>query len=394
MHDRPVDGSPTLMNAVTSINPATAKSPRRRGVLLVNLGTPASTARSDVRRYLNQFLMDPYVLDLPWLLRRLIVSATILPFRPKASAEAYGKIWDAAGPGTGSPLLHYGQRLTERLAAQVDLPCALAMRYGRPSIDAGVRALVDAGVEDILLVALYPHHADSTRTTTVAAVQRALPEGVGLYALPPFFDWEQYIDAQADIIRRHLPARWDKLLLSYHGLPERHLTSADPTGSHCLKSPDCCSRPSPAHATCYRHQTYRTSTLLAEALGLSDDQYLVTFQSRLGRIPWLRPYTDQTLSELPGQGVAHLVVACPAFVADNLETLEEIGISGREIFTEAGGETFTLVPCLNDDDGWVRALAEWCQTRGSVTAPERLIASSSAITGTSTDAGARLIRVA
>jgi len=382
------------MNAVTIINPATAESTRRRGILLVNLGTPASTRRSDVRRYLNQFLMDPKVLDLPWLLRRLIVSATILPSRPKASAAAYSRIWDAAGPETGSPLLHYGEVLTNRLAKQVDMPCALAMRYGEPGIDEGVRALADAGAEDILLVALYPHHADSTRTTTVAAVQRALPAGMGLYTLPPFYDWPQYIDAQADVIRRHLPARWDKLLLSYHGLPERHLTRADPTGSHCLKSQDCCSRPSPAHATCYRHQTYRTSELLARALGLTEDQYLVTFQSRLGRIPWLRPYTDQTLSELPGQGIAHLVVACPAFVADNLETLEEIGMEGREIFTEAGGETFTLVPCLNAEDRWVRALADWCQTRSNDDAVERLIAGPSAVTGTSTDASTRLIKVA
>lgn len=349
-----------------------------RGILLVNLGTPASCRTADVRRYLNDFLMDPYVLDVPWALRRTIVSAAILPFRPARSAKAYEKIWDQAGPGTGSPLLHYSRRLAEALQANLDEPVALAMRYGEPSLVAAVDALAAQGVRELLLVPLYPQFADSTCSTTVRAVRGLVRDRMSLRVLSPFFARAGYREALAASVREHLPESWDHLLLSYHGLPERHITRADPTGKHCLQSPDCCSTPSPAHATCYRHQCLRTSENLAEDLGLGPDRYMVSFQSRLGRLPWLRPYTDETLTALPGQGVRHLVVACPAFVADNLETLEEIGMSGRETFLGAGGETFTLVPCLNDRADWVEALSRWCRDvwddaadRGPESAPAR-----------------------
>ena len=332
-----------------------------RGILLVNLGTPASTATSDVRRYLGEFLMDPYVLDVAWPLRRLIVSAFILPFRPKKSAEAYEKIWDAAGPGTGSPLLHYGRRLEDAAEDSLGIPVELAMRYGEPSLKRGVDRLAEQGVTELLLVALYPQYADSTVTTTVNAVRRLTAGRMALHVLPPFYARSDYVDALAATVRERLPEHWDHLLLSYHGVPERHITRADPTGKHCLASPDCCSTPSPAHATCYRHQCLRTSELLAAALDIGAERYTVSFQSRLGRLPWLQPYTDQTLAALPSQGVLNLVVACPAFVADNLETLEEIGLAGRETFLEAGGESFTLVPCLNDRADWVAALSGWCR---------------------------------
>ncbi len=328
-----------------------------RGILLVNLGTPASTAVADVRRYLGEFLMDRHVLDTPWLVRKLIVSGAILPFRPRRSAAAYASIWDAAGPSTGSPLLHFSRLCQRRLQARLNIPTALAMRYGEPSINDAVAELVEQGISELVLVAMYPQHADSTRTTTVEAVHAALPAGVTLGIVPPFYDDPDYLDAQASVIARHLSEGWDHLLLSYHGLPERHLTKADPTGSHCLARSDCCTTPSVAHATCYRHQVYRTSELLAERLRIGADRYSVSFQSRLGRLPWLTPYTDQVLAELPATGVKHLVVACPAFVADNLETLEEIGLAGRDRFLAAGGERFTLVPCLNDEPAWIEALA-------------------------------------
>ena len=165
---------------------------------------------------------------------------------------------------------------------------------------------------------------------------------------------------QARSVEEHLPPDWDHLLLSYHGLPERHITQADPTGAHCLKREACCAIQSPAHATCYRHQALRASELLMRRLDIDVSRYSVSFQSRLGRLPWLTPYTDQMLAELPRRGVRKLAVACPAFVADNLETLEEIGISGRATFLEHGGESFTLVPCLNDNPRWVATLARWC----------------------------------
>lgn len=339
------------------------------GILLVNLGTPASCQVADVRKYLGEFLMDRHVLDTPWALRKLIVSGFILPFRPKKSAAAYARIWDAAGADTGSPLLHYSQLCKARLQDRLNLPTALAMRYGEPSIDAAIAALLAQDVNEILLLALYPQHADSTHTTSVAAVRSALPANVALTVLPAFYADPGYLDAQAAIIKQHLRGTWDHLLLSYHGLPERHLTSADPTHKHCLASADCCTTASPAHRTCYRHQVYRTSELLAERLQISSDQYGVSFQSRLGRLPWLTPYTDQTLAELPGKGVKNLVVACPAFVADNLETLEEIGLAGRDIFINAGGETFTLVPCLNAEPSWIEVLAEFTTRNSAQSTP-------------------------
>ena len=338
------------------------------GYLLVNLGTPASTAVSDVRAYLREFLTDPYVIDVPTPIRQLIVNAFILPFRPRRSAEAYAKIWDAAGAGTGSPLLHYSRQLHEAVLSQVNgAPCEIAMRYGKPGIPDALERLLAQNVTSIRLVCLYPQHADSTRTTTIEAVRQAVPASVEVQVIPPFFDDADYLNAQADVIKRHLPAEWDHLLLSYHGLPERHLTQADPTGSHCLSRPDCCEVASAAHATCYRHQARVTSQLLADRLGLTSERWSVSYQSRLGRLPWLEPYTDQVLAELPAKGVRHLAVACPAFVADNLETLEEIGIAGQETFLEAGGESFHLIPCLNDDPAWVSTLSSWLTGSGPQT---------------------------
>ncbi len=338
-----------------------------KGILLVNLGSPQAPTPAAVRRYLNEFLMDPHVIDSPWPIRRLVVSAFILPFRPKATAEAYASIWheaDQAAQAAASegPLLAYSRRLHDGIAARSAAPVALAMRYGEPSIDRGIAELLDAGVDEILLVALYPHHAASTRSTAVEAVRSALTRRSSrarLRTLPPFYDDANYIEVLAAHCRRHLPDEADLLLLSYHGLPERHITRADPTGEHCLQRADCCTVQSPAHASCYRHQVFRTSSLLAEKLNMSA-RYRVSFQSRLGRLPWLAPYTDEVLAALPGEGVRHLAVACPAFVADNLETLEEIGIRGREQFLQAGGETFSVIPCLNDDPDWVDLLARWC----------------------------------
>ncbi len=332
-----------------------------QGILLVNLGTPSSTRVADVRAYLKEFLTDPYVVDLPAPLRHLLVRGFILPFRPKRSAAAYRKIWDAAGPGTGSPLLHHSRRLAGALQEALgEVPCELAMRYGAPGLAQAMGRLRRRGVTRLELICLYPQHADSTRATTIDAVRRLLPDGMTLRIQPPFFDDPAYLQAQADLIRRHLPKTWDHLLFSYHGLPERHLTRTDPTGSHCLASPDCCEVPSAAHDTCYRHQARVTARALASRLGIGDERWSVSYQSRLGRLPWLAPHTDAVLAALPRQGVRHLAVACPAFVADNLETLEEIGLAGRARFLEAGGETFTLIPCLNDDAGWVRVLKAWC----------------------------------
>lgn len=330
------------------------------GYLITNLGTPASPREQDVRTYLDEFLMDPHVVDLPRPLRRLLLSLVILRTRPRRSAEAYRAIWTDDGTPMGSPLLAISTGLAEALERELAAPVALGMRYGSPSLRDGITQLLARGVTRLVVAPLYPQFADSTVTTTREAVARVIDNvdnSVQIDWLPPFYREPAFIDALAQTVRSQPRDTWDHLLLSYHGLPERHLTRADPTIGHCLQHPNCCEVPSPAHATCYRHQVFATSRALAATLDLDPTDWSVSFQSRLGRLPWLRPYTDETLAELPGRGIRRLLVACPAFVADNLETLEEMAMQGRETFLAAGGESFTVLPCVNTDEDWVRGLA-------------------------------------
>jgi ferrochelatase len=331
-----------------------------RGVLLVNLGSPASTEVADVRRYLNQFLMDPCVVDLPWLPRRLLVSL-ILMRRPRESAAAYASIWW----DEGSPLVVISRRVRDELRSRLDMPVELAMRYGEPSIEQGILALVQQGVEEILLLHQYPQFADSTITTAVREVQWVIAEHglqVRLSVLPAFHDRPDYLEVLAENTRSHLVDGFDHVLFSYHGLPERHLRKVDPTGNHCLSVADCCERPSAAHSTCYRAQCRSVSREVAARLGLADDQWSMSFQSRLGRDKWIEPYTEAQLDALAARGVKRLLVACPAFTADCIETLEEIGDRGREQFINAGGEELVLIPCLNDNPQWVDVLADWARS--------------------------------
>lgn len=327
-----------------------------RAVLLVNLGSPDSPSVADVRRYLDQFLMDPRVIDVPWILRRLIVSTLILPRRPKATSEAYNSIW----MDTGSPLKVYTKELAEKLETRLGEPVRWAMRYGSPGIEEELLALASAGVRHVRFLPLYPHYAMSTTETSLVEAQRVITEhklDLTLEPLPNFHDHPAYIAELAALTREHLACD-DHLLFSYHGLPEYHLRKTDPTRSHCLSRPDCCQVASPAHAFCYKHQVLVTAELVAESLGLPPERFEVSFQSRLGRAKWIEPYTDQVLEALPARGVKKLAVICPAFVADNLETLEEIGMQGRETFLAAGGESFKLIPCLNARPGWIDALAD------------------------------------
>lgn len=332
-----------------------------RGVLLVNLGSPASTEVADVRRYLNQFLMDPYVVDIPWPARRLLVGLILL-MRPKQSAHAYASIWW----DEGSPLIVISRQVQQALQARLDMPVELAMRYGQPSIENGILALAKRpDVKEILFIPQYPQHADSTITTSVKEAERVIAAhklDIKLNVIPAFHDRAGYMDALVASAKDHLAADFDHLLMSYHGLPERHLRKADPTGSHCLNYPDCCDRPSPAHATCYRAQCLSVSKGFAQAMGLRDDQWSMSFQSRLGRDKWIEPYTEKRIDELAAQGVKRLLVMCPAFVADCIETLEEIGDRAREQFIEAGGEELVLVPCINDHPQWIETLEQWCRT--------------------------------
>ena len=324
-------------------------------LLLVNLGSPASTEVADVRRYLNQFLMDPYVVDLPWPLRRLLVSLILLK-RPAASAHAYASIWWA----DGSPLVVLSRRLQAAMKAQwTQGPVELAMRYGEPSIETVLNRLAAQGIQQVTLAPLYPQFADSTTTTVIEEARRVVRAAnldMRFSILAPFYDQPEYIDALVDSARPYLEQDFDHLLLSFHGLPERHLRKLDPS-KHCLKGPDCCrTAPPQVLATCYRAQCMRSAAAFAERMGLRPEQWSVSFQSRLGRDKWIEPYTESRLQALAGQGVKKLLVMCPAFVADCIETLEEIGDRGLEQFQAAGGESLQLVPCLNDHPSWVAAL--------------------------------------
>ncbi|MDP2245580.1 ferrochelatase [Pseudomonas sp.] len=324
-------------------------------LLLVNLGSPASTEVADVRRYLNQFLMDPYVVDLPWPLRRLLVSLILIK-RPAASAHAYASIWWE----DGSPLVVLSKRLQTAMKAQwTQGPVELAMRYGEPSINTVLQRLAAQGIKQVTLAPLYPQFADSTTTTVIEEAKRAVRAGnldMRFSLLAPFYDQPEYIEALVESAKPYLEQDFDHLLLSFHGLPERHLRKLDPS-KHCLKGPDCCqTAPPEVLATCYRAQCMRSAAAFAERMGLRPEQWSVSFQSRLGRDKWIEPYTEARLEELAGQGVKKLLVMCPAFVADCIETLEEIGDRGLEQFVAAGGESLQLVPCLNDHPRWVAAL--------------------------------------
>lgn len=341
-------------------------SESERGIVLVNLGSPDSPSTGDVRRYLGEFLMDGRVLDVPYLLRRLIVSGFILPFRPKRSARAYRSIWW----DEGSPLIVLSRRMERLIQRRLSEPVELAMRYGNPSIERALRRLIERkpDMKEVFMVPLYPHYAMSTYESCVVAVQdtiERLGPGLRLEVVEPFFDHPEYIDVLVESAGGYLSEPFDHLLFSYHGLPERHLRKTDPTGAHCLAESDCCETRARAHRTCYRHQVLRTTAKFAERADLPKSKFSVAFQSRLGRDSWLQPYTAQEIERLARGGIKRLLVICPAFVTDCLETLEEIGIGGREIFLRAGGEEFELIPCLNDHPRWMDVVTRWCS--GSAT---------------------------
>jgi protoporphyrin/coproporphyrin ferrochelatase len=326
-----------------------------KGVLLVNLGSPDSPSVPDVRRYLGEFLMDPRVLDAPWLLRFCIVYFGILPSRPAQSAEAYHKIWTSEG----SPLVVLSRKVLEALQSRISAPAELAMRYQNPSIPAGLKSLKDQGVNELLVIPLFPHYAMSSYETAVVRVKEvaaSLKPPMRVTVPPPYYNAPAYIEALVGSAAEYLRKPFDCLLFSFHGIPERHIRKSDTTGRHCLQREDCCSVPSAAHATCYRAQCFKTVEAFAKAALLPKSKYTVSFQSRLGRDPWLRPYTDHELERLANSGVRKLLVMCPAFVSDCLETIEEIGMRGRESFMGAGGTEFQLIPCLNEHELWLRAL--------------------------------------
>lgn len=332
----------------------------KKAVLLVNLGSPNSPSAPDVRRYLREFLMDGRVLDVPWLVRFCIVHFAILPSRPKASAHAYQTIWTAGG----SPLVVTSRSVQQQLQQRVEIPVELAMRYQNPSIPDAVERLAAQGVGELLLIPLFPHYAMSSYETAVERVREVAAKrapAMRIVVQPPYYDHPDYISALVASAQGYLAEDYDHLLFSFHGVPERQIRKSDPTGGHCLSVVNCCETPSPAHARCYRAQCFKTVAAFNRAAGIPAGKSSVAFQSRLGRDPWLTPYTDQQLTTLARRGVKRLRVLCPAFVSDCLETLEEIGMRGKETFLEAGGTDFKMIPCLNEHPRWITALERMVQ---------------------------------
>ncbi len=331
----------------------------KKGVLLVNLGSPDSPEPKDVKKYLGEFLMDERVIDIPYVARALLVRGIILKTRPKASAAAYKKIWWEEG----SPLIVISERLQSKIQKQVEVPVALAMRYGSLTIEKGLEALVEKGVEEVLLFPLYPQFAMATTETIEVLAEKIRQEhfpNLKIESVPAFYNKEDYIEVLSNSIKTHLKDKpHEHLLFSYHGVPERHIRKSDITKSHCKIDGSCCATPSKAHEFCYRHQCLEVTRLVGEKLNLKEGTYSTSFQSRLGFDPWLQPYTDRTIERLGKEGVKTMAIVTPAFVSDCLETLEEIAMEGQEIFHEMGGDTFTTIPCLNDDKEFVDLLSKW-----------------------------------
>jgi ferrochelatase len=332
----------------------------KKGVLLVNLGTPDSPSTADVRKYLNEFLMDGRVIDINPVSRALLVKGVIAPFRSPKSAKLYKEIWSEE---TGSPLLYYSIRQQELLQEQLgpEYHVELAMRYQTPSIESALEKLRDSRVESVRVIPLFPQYASAS---TGSVIQKVMKIMSGWLTIPPvsfvnsFHNNDKIISVFADMGRKYQPETYDHILFSFHGLPQRQLIKSDHTHKYCQQVDNCCSNLNDANKFCYSAQSHDTARLIAAKLNLSKENYTVCFQSRLGKDPWVKPYTSEVIAELAKQGKKRLLVFCPAFVADCLETVYEVSVEYHEEFRSGGGEHVQLVESLNDEPGWIDALTE------------------------------------
>lgn len=327
---------------------------KKNGLLIINLGTPEAPTPRAVRRYLREFLSDPKVIDLPWLIRQLLLNLVILPFRPKQTAVAYQAIWRHEG----SPLLLYSKKLVQKLKQRLadKYQVTLAMRYGSPSIRLALKELKTCS--SITVLPLFPQYAQATTGSIIDKVHAEakalkLMTSIELYFIKDFYQQPQFVHILANQLKAIINPH-THILFSYHGLPERqiHKLGCKPV---CLTA--CSKKTLEKNPDCYRAQCFQTTRLIVDQLRLNNSQYTTSFQSRLGRIPWIQPYTDEILQSLRDKQIENLVVICPSFVTDCLETLEEIGIQLKKQWLESGGKEFTLVPCLNDSQEWVQALS-------------------------------------
>jgi ferrochelatase len=329
----------------------------KTGVLLVNLGTPDSTSTSDVRKYLKEFLSDPRVLDVPWLLRQFLLKVVILPTRPKNSAALYKHIWTEEG----SPLLTHSVAVKEKLQAALggNYVVELAMRYQSPSIEKALEVFKKPIYDKIIVFPLFPQYASASTGSVHEKIMKLVSEW---QIVPPiefinsYCNQPDFIDAWIERSKEYKLEDYDHYMFSFHGLPERQMRKADYTGSHCLATGSCCSVLSDKNQFCYKAQCYETARIIAQRLGIDKKDYTVCFQSRLGKDPWVKPYTDDELKRLAKEGKKKILVWAPAFVSDCLETIYEIGTEYDELFTEHGGEKVQLVESLNSHPAWIKAI--------------------------------------
>ena len=329
----------------------------QKALLLMNLGSPDAPEEKAVRRYLNEFLMDSRVLDFPALFRFILVRAIITPFRASKSAEAYRKVWTKEG----SPLVVLTHKLAQAVQRKVSFPVKVAMRYGNPSPRPAFNQLIkeQPSIKEVIVFPLYPHFTMSSYETAVEytkQIHKKYKYPFTLKFISPFYDRPEYVNALANKIKPFLNEPYDKILFSYHGLPERHMVKDDlkiktSKGDEGYKMP----------SINYQKQCIETTKTVVTLLNIPEDKYETAFQSRLKQAgpEWIKPYTQRRLDELPGEGVQKLLVVCPAFINDCLETLEEIQMEGRKDFIEHGGKELVYIPCLNDDEQWVDTVVKW-----------------------------------
>ena len=330
---------------------------------MINLGSPDSTSVADVRKYLDEFLMDERVIGKSYWFRWFLVKVIILNTRPRRSAEAYKKIWWKEG----SPLIVLSRRLFDKVKNILNFPVSLAMRYGSISINKGLKELQDIGVNEVIVLPLYPHYAMSSYETVVEKVKDEAKNNFpdfNLKFISPFYKEKNFINLLSKKIQKVInQVDYDHILFSYHGIPVSHLKISDPTKNHCYKVNDCCKIHSQAHEFCYKHQVLETTEAVVKKLKIDKNKYSNSFQSRLPNEPWLKPYTDSELVRLANEGKNNLIIVTPAFVTDCLETLEEIAMEGKEEFIDAGGENYHYVSCLNDSDDWAKLIAKWANNK-------------------------------
>ncbi len=330
---------------------------------MINLGSPDSTSVADVRKYLDEFLMDERVIGKSYWFRWFLVKVIILNTRPRRSAEAYKKIWWKEG----SPLIVLSRRLFDKVKNILNFPVSLAMRYGSISINKGLKELQEIGVNEVIVLPLYPHYAMSSYETVVEKVKDEAKNNFpdfNLKFISPFYKEKNFINLLSKKIQKVINKfDYDHILFSYHGIPVSHLKISDPTNKHCYKVNDCCKIHSQAHKFCYKHQVLETTEAVVKKLKIDKNKYSNSFQSRLPNEPWLKPYTDSELVRLAKEGKKNLIIVTPAFVTDCLETLEEIAMEGKEEFIDAGGENYHYVSCLNDSDDWAKLIAKWANNK-------------------------------